>query len=439
MKAKVNYIFAIGIRNVFRYTRRTLITAFSIAIAVTVYLYMSTMLNGLNNISKINIVTYETSSYRFTTQKYWDEKNYLPVEYFIPGTDKILSALRKAGITATKRTTLNAKLYVYQDPYPADGTFPVQLQAIDPAFDNAVYPIKRYVMPGGKFIKSGEDTAVIGQQLADDLGAKVGYPMTFTFTDAYGTEQSIDLTIAGIIRTPDDMINRTAVYTSYKTLDGYTGTSGNGTEIDTRLPSESSHYTKKVHKIGLAAFQTIPKDQRNNNMQLLGLGWKDIATTYVAVSSMDKAILGVILILIAIIGLIGISNTMTMAIMERKYETAVMRSFGFANNEIRTTFLIEGSFVGLVGGIIGDILGFLLALPLVIRGWDMSDLVNKIDYQDGADMGYRIPAVIHGMYSPISFLITVIVALGFGLLITLFVTRSICKYEVAHALNSRSR
>ena len=58
-----------------------------------------------------------------------------------------------------------------------------------------------------------------------------------------------------------------------------------------------------------------------------------------------------------LVGAIGIANTMYTAVLERRGEIGVMKAIGARNSQILTIFLIESSFIGLIGGIIGVLLG----------------------------------------------------------------------------------
>jgi len=61
-----------------------------------------------------------------------------------------------------------------------------------------------------------------------------------------------------------------------------------------------------------------------------------------------------------LIGTVGIINTMTTSVLERRKEIGIMKSIGARNSQIFIQFFIESGFLGLVGGAIGIILGIIL-------------------------------------------------------------------------------
>ena len=79
---------------------------------------------------------------------------------------------------------------------------------------------------------------------------------------------------------------------------------------------------------------------------------------------------GAIAVLIAAI---GIYNTMTMAVTERTQDIGIMKAIGASPSSIRSIFLMESSFIGVVGTLIGTLVAFLVSsaanqiIPLILN------------------------------------------------------------------------
>ena len=58
-----------------------------------------------------------------------------------------------------------------------------------------------------------------------------------------------------------------------------------------------------------------------------------------------------------LVGGIGIVNTMTTSVLERRKEIGIMKSIGAKNKQIFNQFLVESGLLGLVGGVIGVVIG----------------------------------------------------------------------------------
>ena len=80
-------------------------------------------------------------------------------------------------------------------------------------------------------------------------------------------------------------------------------------------------------------------------------------------------ILGCLAAFSLLVAALNIINTMTMAIYERTREIGVMKVLGCALGKIRTMFLIESGFIGLIGGIVGVLVS--LAVSFVLNNLSM--------------------------------------------------------------------
>jgi putative ABC transport system permease protein len=69
-----------------------------------------------------------------------------------------------------------------------------------------------------------------------------------------------------------------------------------------------------------------------------------------------------------IVGMIGISNTMFMSVMERTKEVGVLKAIGSSSKEIIYIFTIEAGILGLLGGILGLLFALIFNFTLGLFG-----------------------------------------------------------------------
>ena len=74
-----------------------------------------------------------------------------------------------------------------------------------------------------------------------------------------------------------------------------------------------------------------------------------------------------ITIISILVTIIGISNAMLMSVTERFREIGTMKCLGALSSFVRTLFLIESGFVGVIGGAIGCLFGF--GFSLIVYGF----------------------------------------------------------------------
>ncbi len=61
-----------------------------------------------------------------------------------------------------------------------------------------------------------------------------------------------------------------------------------------------------------------------------------------------------------VVGAVGITNTMTTSVLERKKEIGIMKAIGAKNKDVFLEFFVESGLLGVIGGIIGAIAGAIL-------------------------------------------------------------------------------
>jgi len=92
----------------------------------------------------------------------------------------------------------------------------------------------------------------------------------------------------------------------------------------------------------------------------------EVSTPEAMLDTVNQILTGVqvFVLMIALIsifvGSIGIVNTMTTSVFERRREIGVMKSVGARNSHIFLLFFIESGLLGLIGGILGIIFGILI-------------------------------------------------------------------------------
>lgn len=107
----------------------------------------------------------------------------------------------------------------------------------------------------------------------------------------------------------------------------------------------------------------------------IGGGNEYRATLIDALNTMLYVVTGLLVAAIAI-ALVGIGNTLSLSIIERTRETALLRTLGFTQSQLRAMLAIEGALIagtgGLFGIIGGAVFGWIGALTLVGDEWDVA-------------------------------------------------------------------
>ena len=209
--------------------------------------------------------------------------------------------------------------------------------------------------------------------------------------DVDGEEQTTPLTVVGILKKPTkEWVQDQNVYISgevFAGVEAYTGTPGgelgvDGDELDSTTVNAFDEV--KVYATNLEAVQTIVDELDDSNYASYSVvsEMKQINMLFTIMKA-GLILVGTIAILIASI---GIYNTMTMAVTERAPDIGIMKAIGANPKTIKQIFLLESSYIGIVGALIGTIVAYLvsflvnLGLPLIIEFAFQEELPEQLQF-----------------------------------------------------------
>ena len=411
---------AMAWRNVFRHTKRTLITAGALAIGLMSYLAMDSLLKGMSVDSERNLMWYETGAVQVIDTEYLEERNERSLDHLVEQSEQVEAALQAAGYATAPRTVFAADLIVFRDPYPEDGSLPVIAHAIDPERDGQVYRLSDRISQG-RYLRPDRDEALIGSWLAEDIGAEPGFYLTLVTRTADGVFQTIDVEIVGIVDTPNPIVNRAAVYLPLQVAEYYLETDGAVAEIAIDGPTGGNlrHLKGNVAQI-VAGFPGVTV-----------VDWRELAPELVAAQQGDVVGSVVILGLVFIIAAVGVGNTMLMATMERTRELGTLRALGMNRWQILRMLLLEAGGVGLIGAVVGLVLGGAAVAALVYIGIDYGDLLRD------ANVGYRMTQIVRGAWNLTAFAVSVVAGVAIAMTTALVPALRTTRVEVASALRDQ--
>lgn len=99
--------------------------------------------------------------------------------------------------------------------------------------------------------------------------------------------------------------------------------------------------------------------------------WDELSPVYASVVNLYRWILDVFLVIVTIVVVLGIANTMSMSVLERVAEIGVLRALGFSAIRVMLMFLVEAAAIGGLGALAGIVLGVASCLGLSSLGIDM--------------------------------------------------------------------
>jgi putative ABC transport system permease protein len=114
-----------------------------------------------------------------------------------------------------------------------------------------------------------------------------------------------------------------------------------------------------------------------------------------------KAFIIIIASISILVGALGIVNTMTTSVLERRKEIGIMKAIGAKNSQVFMQFFFESGMLGFIGGLVGIIFGTLISVAgiLGINNFLGAELVPAVDFIliGGALMGSFIIGAVAGI------------------------------------------
>lgn len=248
-------------------------------------------------------------------------------------------------------------------------------------------------------------------QYPDSIIGKT-FMMTVKRMNESGEEEQTDIPVrvSGIVKEPTrDWQIDTEVKITEQLLDeieAYTKTkNGQLSEPQTNEEEQRRFSNITVYSYSLDQVQTLSEVLQSHDYLIYSVA--DTLEQLNMVFTIAKAgliFIGTIAILIASI---GIYNTMTMAVTERAPDIGIMKAIGAHPRVIKRIFILESSYIGLVGAVIGTIVAYLIsfcvnfAIPIIIES----------AFQEELPEGFRfstIPGSLVLIAITICFIITVL-------------------------------
>lgn len=129
---------------------------------------------------------------------------------------------------------------------------------------------------------------------------------------------------------------------------------------------------------------------------LVVVGWQEDAKDYIAASNGDNIYNRAFIIFFFIITLVGIANTMLMAVLERTKEIGMLKALGMTDLSVVKLFLTEAGIIGFIGSLIGIIFSIPFIYYLIYHGVDYTSMIEKAGVNN---FGYRVLGIFKGTWN----------------------------------------
>ena len=383
----MKYLLKLAYKNIIRSKRRTILTFLMLSFGMFFYIFMASLMEGIDQKSFENMLNFETGHFKIQSPTF-DEDRPFDFDNLLENSNQIKNKLSKHKfITATTERVL----FMAEIDNSVDST-PIVVVGIDPINDPKIFALKDFIEKG----KLKPNGGIIGADLAKGLGLKVGDFVYLTFRDFNGMTTAMEIEYSAKINSADPRINNSTVFVNINEAQKFLG-------------------TKKISEIFIKT-TNHKKYKRFEKLLKLDMGkakllsWRAQADKKGALVASKKQSSYLFLFLIIVMAMVGIINTMLISVLEKRKEIGTLKALGFTDKQVQKLFILEGFFIGFFGSIIGIVIGFLGNLYFVIAGFDMA--MYDIG-ETNTNVGFDVMGVIYPpMFMPDYITASVVVILA---------------------------
>ena len=404
---------AIGLRNIARNPRRSALNITALGIGVAVMIIGLGWIRGYYTTIYGGVKRLETGDLQILRDGYLDQERRLPLDIVIPDAYAVARRISADPLVEAVAPRVDFSATVGTEA----GSVRVLGRAIEPAAEARVTTIRQFIQQGSYF-SPDKGGILLGAPLARKLGLVTGQSVALSAVDKYSVQNFVEVPVAGIFLFGLPSLDEGLVIVDMATARGLLSTPGAATRLVVRLKDGVSE------RKAAASIREL----------LRGMGdsvysWRAFAGVIVSATSADIGGFWIIFFVIFLLVIIGIVNSMSMAVQERTREIGTLRAIGIRRSQLAVLFLVEAASLALVAAAIGCLLGGLFAWYMTSVGFDFSSTSLEMPIP----FGHRFT----GDYRPVDFLFGSAVSLASALTGSLLPTRRAARLSIPRSLGTR--
>jgi len=350
----------IAIRYFFAHKRQSLVCIAGVTISVTMFLVMTSMMDGLTG--KFIIETVESSGHitikdepretrtLILEKAYTDPNALLVVEGVKPretvkkirNAGGLLATLdRVPGVIAVAPVVNGSAIVTY-----GTKTINVVVMGVEPERQVKVTTIGEKLI-AGEFsrLRSVADGIILGRGVADVLGAEIDDTVVLSSSTGGRTTSRV----VGIFQTGVTPVDYSRAYMLLNSAQTLLDKKNVVNEIVVRTDDYTKAEPLAAQIEGISGYRTE--------------SWQEASSNFLKIFRIQEIITYIITASLLIVAAFGVLNILIMAVLERVNDIAILKSFGLSRRDVSVIYLFQGLVIGLIGASVG-----LLAGKLAIEG-----------------------------------------------------------------------
>lgn len=340
-------ILKISSRNLFRYTRRTLLTVSLVVVGVLFVTVFVSVTGSFKSMMVSQITDSMTGHIQVHRKGYMGAVETLPLNMNM--NPRMIDKFKQAAAGFKDIQAISYRIKFGGMFSTFSETSNIRLNGIDPEKEFKVTPLlPSRISEGSKTLKRGE--IIVPRLFANSMKVKVGDTVVVIATNADGSVNGKQLKVSGIVESATGPGGRDGYVHIKDAQEILRMEKPEISEIAIRLKDFNKlHSFEEKFRAKLAGF----KNQKGQSVFDVHT-WEDISPFSNIVKMIDLMTLFVKILLVAVV-MISILNVMIMAVYERMREIGTAAAIGTPPMKITLMFLAEGFLLGTIGAAAGSV------------------------------------------------------------------------------------
>lgn len=325
-------------RNLWRNSRRTVLTISSITIGLMAIVFLFGFMDGMSAQTLENNIRGHTGHIKIYPKGYQDAPS---VSKKITGPEGMMDLLSQISHIVSSLPRIEGQGLMATDVKSTG----VMILGIDLKKEEDTSDYKGYVREGTYGLQKGG--IMVGKNLAKMMKTRIGDTVSLIVQAADGSIGAENFRIEGIIETGEFTMDSSLTVMSIEDAGLLLGMEGGVSEITLFL--DRSEHTDRV----------IASLKNRLDMEKYELAdWRELLTNLVELINLSEVFKYIPLIILIVVASLGILNTILMSVLERTREFGIMTALGTGPSRIMALILIEtimmtamGIFLGVPGGV----------------------------------------------------------------------------------------
>jgi len=236
-----------------------------------------------------------------------------------------------------------------------EATKSIALVGVDLERYERIVGLRAKVVSGAARLGPGE--GIVGRELADDLGVRVGDRIGLVTGSGEGSVTD-SLRITALVDLGVRELNRRTVIVPLRAAQSLAALPGGATSLDLTL-----HDIWSAQTLATELSQRLPYEIES---------WQQANAQLVSALNAQSVSTGVIRAVVLVVVVLGIASVLVVSVVQKRREIGILRAMGATQGQVLRIFLLQGAIVGAIG----SALGVVLAVALI---WVFSRLALGAD------------------------------------------------------------